>query len=61
MLENDHASQLARGMRLPGIGGSDAHSVREVGVCATEFGGRRAMKEHFSKHCAPASYRARRV
>lgn len=37
VLENDHALQLARGMRLPGIGGSDAHSVREVGLCATEF------------------------
>ncbi len=37
MLENDNASRLAISLALPGIGGSDAHSVREVGVCATRF------------------------
>jgi predicted metal-dependent phosphoesterase TrpH len=37
MLQNDNAAALARGLRLPGIGGSDSHAVREVGVCATEF------------------------
>lgn len=37
MLQNDHAARLAENMRLPGIGGSDAHSVREVGTCATRF------------------------
>lgn len=37
MLQNDNAAHLARGMRLPGIGGSDAHSVREAGICATCF------------------------
>lgn len=37
LLQNDAAASLARNMRLPGIGGSDSHSVREVGVCATRF------------------------
>ena len=37
MLQNDNAAHLARGMRLPGIGGSDAHSAREAGTCATRF------------------------
>lgn len=37
MLQNDNAARLAHGLRFPGIGGSDAHSVREVAVCATEF------------------------
>ena len=37
MLQNDNAAAIARRMRLPGIGGSDAHSAREVGVCATRF------------------------
>ncbi len=37
MLQNDNALELARGLWLPGIGGSDAHSVRELGICATEF------------------------
>jgi predicted metal-dependent phosphoesterase TrpH len=36
-LQNDNAVRLASGLSLPGIGGSDAHSVREVGVCATQF------------------------
>jgi predicted metal-dependent phosphoesterase TrpH len=30
MLQNDNASALARAFSLPGIGGSDAHSVREA-------------------------------
>ncbi|MEX0749823.1 MAG: PHP domain-containing protein [Dehalococcoidia bacterium] len=37
MLQNDTATRMAASLRLPGIGGSDAHSAREVGVCATEF------------------------
>jgi predicted metal-dependent phosphoesterase TrpH len=37
MLQNEHASRIATTLRLPGIGGSDAHSVREVGTCATNF------------------------
>lgn len=36
-LQNAGAARLAEGLSLPGIGGSDAHSVREVGVCATRF------------------------
>ena len=38
LLQNDNASAVARRCALPGIGGSDAHSVREAGVCATRFG-----------------------
>jgi hypothetical protein len=37
VLQNDNAESLARTMSLPGIGGSDAHSVREIGTCATRF------------------------
>lgn len=37
LLQNDNAAAIARRCRLPGIGGSDAHSAREVGVCATRF------------------------
>ncbi len=36
-LQNVAASGLARGFRLPGIGGSDAHSPAEVGRAATRF------------------------
>lgn len=36
-LQNLSASGLARGFRLPGIGGSDCHSPEEVGRAATEF------------------------
>jgi len=36
-LQNMAAAGLARGFRLPGIGGSDAHSAAEVGRAATRF------------------------
>jgi predicted metal-dependent phosphoesterase TrpH len=35
--ENDFASEVAAGLGLPGIGGSDAHSASEVGLYATRF------------------------
>lgn len=38
-LQNLAAAGLARGFRLPGIGGSDAHTVAEVGRAATRFEG----------------------
>jgi hypothetical protein len=36
-LQNVAATGLAHGFRLPGIGGSDAHTTAEVGRAATEF------------------------
>lgn len=36
-LQNLAATGLARGFRLPGIGGSDAHAPAEVGRAATRF------------------------
>jgi predicted metal-dependent phosphoesterase TrpH len=36
-IQNLAASGLARGFRLPGIGGSDAHTPTEVGRAATRF------------------------
>ena len=36
-LQNVAASGLAHGFRLPGIGGSDAHTTEEVGRVATRF------------------------
>ena len=38
-LQNLAAAGLARGFRLPGIGGSDAHTPEEVGRAATRFTG----------------------
>jgi predicted metal-dependent phosphoesterase TrpH len=35
--ENHFASQVAKSMGLGGTGGSDAHQVSEVGLCATRF------------------------
>jgi len=35
--ENRFASEVAKGIGLPGTGGSDAHQVSEVGVYATRF------------------------
>jgi predicted metal-dependent phosphoesterase TrpH len=61
MLQNDNAGQLARGMRLPGIGGSDAHSAREVGVCATEFEADVRDEASLLDALRSGAYRARRV
>jgi predicted metal-dependent phosphoesterase TrpH len=61
LLQNDNAAALARGMRLPGIGGSDAHSAREVGVCATEFGDEVTDEDSFLEALRAGRYRARRV
>jgi predicted metal-dependent phosphoesterase TrpH len=61
MLQNDNAAGLARGLRLPGIGGSDAHSVREVGVCATEFSAPVSDDASFVAALRAGAYRARRV
>jgi predicted metal-dependent phosphoesterase TrpH len=36
-LQNVNAAALARACRLPGIGGSDAHTAREVGLAATRL------------------------
>ncbi|MDZ7728573.1 MAG: PHP-associated domain-containing protein [Dehalococcoidia bacterium] len=36
-LQNMAAAGLAKGFRLPGIGGSDCHSAAEVGRAATQF------------------------
>jgi len=36
-LQNLAASDMARDFRLPGIGGSDAHALAEVGRAATRF------------------------
>lgn len=61
MLQNDNAAGLASGLRLPGIGGSDAHSVREVGVCATEFSAPVTDEGSFLDALRAGAYRARRV
>ena len=61
LLQNDNAGALARGMRLPGIGGSDAHSAREVGVCATEFTAPIGDERTFLEALKSGAYRARRV
>jgi len=61
MLQNDNAARLARGLALPGIGGSDAHAVREVGVCATEFDDGVRDEASFLAALRAGAYRARRV
>lgn len=61
MLQNDNAARLARGLRLPGIGGSDAHSVREVGVCATQFGDDVRDEASFLVALRAGAYHAQRL
>ncbi|HYM13987.1 MAG TPA: CehA/McbA family metallohydrolase [Dehalococcoidia bacterium] len=61
VLQNENAAALTRGMRLPGIGGSDCHSAREVGVCATEFSAAVRDEGSFVAALRAGEYRARRV
>lgn len=61
LLQNDNATRLGDGMPLPGIGGSDSHSVREVGVCATEFDQPIVGEAAFLDALRSGAYRARRV
>lgn len=61
MLQNDHAVRLARAMPLPGIGGSDAHSAREAGVCATRFNSAICDEAAFLAALRAGAYTAQRV
>ena len=61
MLQNDNHLLLARGLALPGIGGSDSHAVREVGVCATEFIDGVRSEAAFLESLRSGRYVARRV
>lgn len=61
MLQNDNAERLAAPLRLPGIGGSDAHSAREVGVCATRFTDRISDERSFLAALRAGAYEATRI
>jgi predicted metal-dependent phosphoesterase TrpH len=61
MLQNDNAALLARGLALPGIGGSDCHAAREVAVCATEFEDDARDEASFVRALRSGRYAARRV
>ena len=60
-LQNEGAGRIAGGLRLPGIGGSDSHSAREVGVCATAFDGEIADETGFLAALRGGAYQAVRV
>jgi predicted metal-dependent phosphoesterase TrpH len=57
-LQNADAAGMASRMRLPGIGGSDAHSVREVGTCGTRFGEAVACERDFVEALRSGAYSA---
>ncbi len=61
ILQNENATRVARGLALPGIGGSDCHAVREVGVCATEFDDDVRDEAAFLRALRLGRYVARRV
>ncbi len=61
LLQNDTAASLARNLRLPGIGGSDCHSVREVGICATRFNAGIDSEAAFLATLRSGNYTATRV
>jgi len=57
-LQNMAASGLARGFRLPGIGGSDAHTVAEVGRAATRFPARIETQAELLEALRAGTYKA---
>lgn len=57
-LANETAQRMAAAFRLPGIGGSDAHSAAEVGTCATEFSGSVRSMEDLLRELLAGRYRA---
>jgi hypothetical protein len=60
-LQNDAAASLARSMSLPGIGGSDCHSAREVGRCATRFASPITSEPAFLEALRSGAYASLRV
>ena len=58
VLANETAHRMAAAFRLPGIGGSDAHSTPEVGTCATEFPGRVCSTDDLLRELRAGRYRA---
>lgn len=57
-LQNMAATGLASGFRLPGIGGSDAHTSAEVGRAATRFERPLATNEDLRRELAAGRYEA---
>jgi predicted metal-dependent phosphoesterase TrpH len=57
-LQNANAAQLARRCRLPGIGGSDAHTAREVGTAATLLAAAVASEEELVAELLRGRHRA---
>jgi hypothetical protein len=56
--ENEEAALLARALRLPGVGGSDAHVARDVGRAATLFSGTIRTDEELVAALKEGDYRA---
>jgi len=57
-LQNIAAAGLAKGFRLPGIGGSDAHTAGEVGRAATRFVRKLASDDELLEALRSGAYEA---
>jgi predicted metal-dependent phosphoesterase TrpH len=60
-LQNGDAARLGERLRLPGIGGSDAHSAREIGHSATLFDSVIRDEPSFLAALRSGAYRAKRT
>ncbi len=56
--QNRSAARLAASLRLPGIGGSDAHAISEVGTGATRFEGEVRTEEDLLRELRAGRYQA---
>jgi hypothetical protein len=53
--ENTSRRGCATHMRVPGMAGSDAHAINDIGKCATEFINTSRASKTWSKSCARAA------
>jgi len=56
--ENDFSSQVCERLNLKGVGGSDAHSIKDIGTCVTIFENKIEGQEDLLKELKTGSFNA---
>ncbi|PIQ46563.1 MAG: hypothetical protein COW04_01455, partial [Deltaproteobacteria bacterium CG12_big_fil_rev_8_21_14_0_65_43_10] len=56
--ENAFSSQVCERLNLKGVGGSDAHSIKDIGKCVTVFENRIERQEDLIRELKTGRYKA---
>jgi len=56
--ENDFSSQVCERLNLKDVGGSDAHSIKDIGTCVTIFENKIVTQEDLLKELKTGSFNA---